>query len=75
MLLCYFHFQPKRQKETSLDGNRNVQTKEPPGNEMADDVVYGHNPASGFFYNLVCFLRPEIVLWSLFSRKKNLVYL
>ncbi|KAL9305776.1 DUF724 domain-containing protein 2 [Arabidopsis thaliana] len=29
---------PKRQKETSLDGNRNVQTKEPPGNEMADDV-------------------------------------
>lgn len=50
MLLCYFHFQPKRQRDTFLDGKRNksvgletrnVQTKEPPGNEMADDVVDG----------------------------------
>lgn len=88
MLLCYIHLQPKRQRETPLDGKRNksvaletrsVQMKEPSGNEMADDVVNGYTlfiTPQLDFRNPCLFMHHEIDLeWFLFFQKKDLVHM
>lgn len=85
MLLCYLHLQPKRHKETPLDSKRNksvaletrnVQMKEPSGNEMADHIVNGYTlviTPQVDSHNPCLLMRHEIDLeWSLFFFQKRI---